>query len=103
MAWETRKGRGSYYTRSRRVNGRVVREYVGTGEAGELAAHLDAEARAKREAEREALRTEQSRARRVSDALAGLEALAREAIADTLHAEGFHQHKGQWRRKRETR
>jgi hypothetical protein len=27
MGWD----RGRYYTRSRKVNGRVVREYVGTG------------------------------------------------------------------------
>jgi hypothetical protein len=43
MGWVQRRGR-RYYYRSRWVNGRDVKEYVGTGEAAELAAKLDAKA-----------------------------------------------------------
>src|SRR5262245_7702889 len=98
MGWD--KG-GRYYTRSRRVNGCVVREYIGGGEVGRLAAEHDARERQKRQAERAAARAER-------DALAALDAqldelceltdlLARAALA----AAGYVQHnRGEWRKKR---
>ena len=49
MGWE----RGRYYTRSRKENGRVVREYMGGGRAGELVAQLDALDRDRRQTEAE--------------------------------------------------
>ena len=60
MAWERRAGGGLYYVRKRRVNGRVVSEYVGTGLAAALAAELDAQERIEHEARREALRATQT-------------------------------------------
>jgi hypothetical protein len=41
--WERRQRGGHYYTRSHKVYGRVVREYVGTGPLAKLAAETDAE------------------------------------------------------------
>ena len=59
MAWE----RGYYY-RVRRENGRVVREYVGSGQLAELMAKLDTLDRKKgceeRRLEAEALRNEKA-------------------------------------------
>ena len=100
MAWEARGSR-RYYTRSRRVNGRVVREYVGTGAVAELAAAADALRRADRLAAAEARRAE---AASWQAALAPLLELCR--VADVmaraaLLAAGYHRHsRCSWRRRR---
>jgi hypothetical protein len=102
--WERRERGGLYYTRSRKEGGRVVREYVGGGVLGELAARMDAEKRRQREAEKSAQREERERL----DALvAPLEELceAAEVIAcAALLASGYHRHnRGEWRKRREQR
>ena len=102
MAWEKRKRGGAYYTRSRKVDGRVVREYVGGGALGEQAALRDAKERQQREEEAAARREERERL----EELAGLvdefcEAVETVARA-TLLAAGFRQHnRGEWRRRRD--
>src|SRR5688572_20767394 len=99
MGWETR-GRGRYYTRSRRVGGRVVREYLGFGETGERAALADARRRAQRQAER--LRRLENRARLAAaeqpliDFCEAAELLARAVLLTA----NFHRHdRGEWRRR----
>ncbi len=99
MAWERRTGGGLYYTRSRRVGGRVTREYVGTGLGGKLAEIEDKEARARRDDARHILRTEQERWDTVDAALSKTfhetEALTRCALV----LAGYHQHhRGEWRK-----
>ena len=44
MGWD----KGRYYTRSKKVNGRVVREYIGAGRVAELVAQQDTLEREKR-------------------------------------------------------
>jgi hypothetical protein len=102
MAWEARsRGRGRYYTRSRKIAGRVVREYIGTGEVAEVAAAADALRRADRRAAAEARRAEDARWR---EALTPLLALCRAAdlmARAALLAAGYHRHsRSSWRRKR---
>jgi hypothetical protein len=94
-----------YYYRVRRENGRVVREYVGSGVVAEMAARLDMlereKGREKRRLDAEALRNEKA----TLDALdANLEALieSTDLLAHAaLVAAGYHQHKrGEWRKRR---
>ena len=103
MAWETRKGGGRYYTRSKKIGGRVIREYVGAGLKGELAAASDAQARAEQEAEKAARQAEQER---MESAIAPLEEfydMVEMFSRGTLLLAGYHRHhRGEWRRKRGT-
>ena len=101
MAWEQRQRGGSYYTRSKRVNGGVVREYVGGGVIGRLAAAEDAIRRAERLASVEAVRSARARVEAL-DARCDRMHAAVEALAhDRLRAAGYHRpHRGEWRRRR---
>lgn len=98
MGWEQRGSRRHYYT-ARRVGGRVVKEYVPDAVAP-FAAQLDAEQRA----ERAAARAEVERARAELDALADtvtlLDEVADLAYRAAMLAAGYHNHKGQWRKRR---
>jgi hypothetical protein len=101
MTWETRKKRGRYYTRSRRRDGRVVREYIGAGQIGEAAAATDAFDRGQRKAETERLRA-QVVAWGEADAMLDRLAAVTELLARTaLEKAGYHQHsRGKWRKRR---
>src|SRR5215207_11659697 len=103
MAWERRKRGGRYYTRSRRVDGRVVREYVGGGALGELAARTDAEERERREAEATRGRAEVERLEELVAQVVELCEVAEILVRAHLIAAGCHRHKGEWRRRRERR
>jgi hypothetical protein len=93
--------KGRYYTRSRKINGRVVREYCGTGKLAELAAEIDAIKRADREAEREARRAEKDELDALDDSVTELDEMADLLARAALLAVGYRQHKrGEWRRKR---
>jgi hypothetical protein len=96
MGWE----RGYYY-RVRKVNGRVVREYVGAGRVAELAAQLDAIEREQREAERAAWLAKRAELDALDAPLNELNALADLVGRAALVAAGFRQHKrGEWRKRR---
>jgi hypothetical protein len=85
--------KGRYYTRSRKVNGRVVREYYGVGETAELAAQIDAIHLADREAEREARRLERAELETLDANVGELDEMADLLARTALLAAGYRQHK----------
>jgi len=98
MGWDKD---GRYYTRSRRENGRVVREYVGGGVLGELAAQMDAIARDKLDTDRESNRIARKEIETLDASVAELNELADLLVAASLLAAGFRQHnRGNWRKRR---
>jgi hypothetical protein len=99
MGWD----RGYYY-RVRKVSGRVVREYVGAGRVGELAAQLDAAERGERAAEGAARRAEQAEMDALDAPLNELNDLVELLAQAALLAAGYRQHKrGEWRKRRSHR
>ena len=102
MGWESRGScRSRYYTRSKRANGRVVREYVGTGPVAELAAAADALRRADRRAAAEARRAEEASWREALAPLLELGHVADLLARAALLAAGYRQHaRSSWRMRR---
>ena len=101
MPWETRARGDRYYTRSRRVNGRVVREYFGCGKDAIRAAAEDAARRQAEAAVRAAEVADRATLAEVDAAMAELDALAGRCFRAAMEAAGYHQHdRGPWRKRR---
>jgi hypothetical protein len=97
MGWDE----GRYYTRSKKVNGRVVGEYFGAGRVAELAAQMDAIERDERQAERAALQAELAKLEALDAPRNDLDQVADLLARAALTVAGFRQHKrGGWRKKR---
>ena len=86
--------------RSRKVNGRVVREYIGGGEVGALVAQMDAIDRECRESERECWRLEKEEMEAFDASVAKVCQMADLIAKAAMVAAGFHRHRGEWRRRR---
>jgi hypothetical protein len=103
MAWESRNGRGAYYTRSVRVNGVVRRRYLGKGDLAYLIATFDEDDQSAREAIAQAWREEKSSALEREAPLIRLDEAIDDLLTATLTAAGYHRHNyGKWRKKRGT-
>jgi hypothetical protein len=102
MGWEKRRRGGFYYTRSRKVNGRVLREYVGGGVLGELAALQDEQVRRQREEQAADWREEQENLEALDAPVDELSEAADLLVRAALLAAGYRQHnREEWRLRRE--
>jgi hypothetical protein len=99
MGIESRKGR-LYYYEKRREGSRVVSEYVGGGVLADLAERRARIERARREAERERLRREQISMADIDREIEAASDLIDLLTKASLLTAGFHDHKRQWRRRR---
>ena len=101
MTWEQR-GKKLYFYHSTWRDGRSVRTYFGTGEAGELAATAESLQRVQREKEARQWRQEQERREAAESLLVELIERSDVLVRATLVVAGYHQHdRGAWRRTRE--
>ncbi len=100
MGWETRERGSSYYTRSKWKDGRVLREYVGTGPLAEIVALDDELKRLQKEEERAYWREKRERLEGDAAFLKELGEAARILSRAHLVAAGCHKRNGEWRRRR---
>jgi len=104
MAWEKRDRGGLYYTRSRKVNGKVLREYVGGGALGEIAALKDKYERRRREEDAAFFKEEREQLEALSAPIDELCEAAETIARAVLLAAGFRRHnRSEWRRQRDQR
>ncbi|MBM3982006.1 MAG: hypothetical protein FJ304_17380 [Planctomycetes bacterium] len=102
MGWETRGGK-EYYYRAVKINGRVVKTYVGTGAVGAEAARRDELARADRAREAVARHAERERLAEGTRLAIAVYELGKRVYAEAMTRLGCHFHNGEWRARRAAR
>lgn len=99
MGWE-QKGESKYYYQKYRAGNRVVSKYIGRGEIAELIAEEDDHKRARNRMGRDKQKRELEKERQY-DQLTDLIYNRNTSVAKALLLiNGYHTHKGQWRKKR---
>jgi hypothetical protein len=101
MAWEKRGGK-LYYYRSIRDGEQIRKEYVGSGEIAEVLARGDELIRHKQAEVRDREREEVERFEALAAPVVELSDISEVLVRAYLVAGGFHRHKGEWRRERNT-
>lgn len=96
MAWETRKN-GNYLYRKVKKRGKVRSVYIGRGDIAEIELHRQAE----RAAELEAQKLQRKEAELLDQKIDEFSELNKTLVDALFLINGYHQHKRQWRRKRQ--
>ena len=91
---------GRYWYRSRREGQRVVCEYIGCGDTGQLIAELENGQAQERARERSELRALAAQERALDGQLDAVAAQLRGLVETALTVSGYHKHSGTWRRAR---
>ena len=99
MGWESRQGHKFYY-RKKRIDGRVVSQYVGTGRLAEICAEGDELLRGIEKEKRNAERSTREAEAEIDRQLDAVESALAALVSAVLRSAGFHKHKGEWRKKR---
>jgi hypothetical protein len=99
MPWETRR-KGRFYYRSRRENGRPIKQYLGRGPAAARAAAAIETKAAERLAEQKAIAEFTNQMEPGDRALDGVDRYLEMLTEGTLLASGYREHKGSWRKTR---
>ena len=101
MGWETRERGGRYYVQKRRVGGKVVSEYRGSGPLAELVAALDNAERAEKREARQQARQAWEAVCEEDTAIALFCADVEATFRQEMQAAGYHRPKrGEWRKRR---
>lgn len=102
MGYEKRGG-NLYYYKKKRVNGRVVSQYIGGGELARFTYELDQadrELESMEQAERQAARAESIL---LDDQVNNTLEMMKTHVEQALMEAGYHKVKGEWRKKRKPR
>ena len=103
MGWETRASGRRYYTRSYRQQGKIVRQYIGTGELAEIVSQNDAIEREVRIAEATEFRQSKLQDQQINQSLDLLDDIVDCLSKGFLIAIGYHQHnRSEWRKRSES-
>jgi hypothetical protein len=100
MAYWQQRGATRYLTRSRKHQGRVLREYLGTGPAAEALYHDEVRERHQRHAAREAWRQTLADQIAIDTQVQRWWAQQRLLLQALLYTEGFYRHdRSSWRKR----
>jgi hypothetical protein len=96
MAW-CERGQRKYFYRSKRINGKPRRLYLGSGAAGERAARQDEQRRRERRAADAAWEAELAELREIDALVERFCRMTDLLLAAALMAANYHKHGGEWR------